>query len=95
MIENYYNLYSQIVLARIARWRQNRTMFISLRSFVMPQRGGALLLTAAAFAAGLTAGAVIAPVTASRGGAIAAIQPQRAATLSRRCAAVIRPTWCA
>ena len=42
----------------------------------MPQRGGALLLTAVAFAAGLTAGALIAPVTASRGGAMAAIQPQ-------------------
>ena len=42
----------------------------------MPQRGGALLLAAVAFAAGLTAGALIAPVTASRGGAIAAIEPQ-------------------
>ncbi len=42
----------------------------------MPQRGGALLLTAVAFAAGLTAGALIAPVTPSRGGAIAGIQPQ-------------------
>ncbi len=40
----------------------------------MPQRGGALLLTAVAFAAGLTAGALFAPVTIGRGGAIAAVQ---------------------
>jgi hypothetical protein len=51
-------------------------MFISLRSFVMPQQGGPLLLTAAAFAAGLTAGALLGPVSASRGGAIVAVQPQ-------------------
>ena len=33
----------------------------------MPQRGGALLLAAATFAAGLTAGVLIAPVSAGRG----------------------------
>ena len=50
----------------------------------MPQRGGALLLAAAAFAAGLTAGALIAPVGTSRGDAVAAIQtrePQPASAL--------------
>ena len=39
-------------------------MFTVIRSFALPQRGGALLLAAAAFAAGLTAGALIAPVSA-------------------------------
>ena len=41
-------------------------MFITLKSFAIPQRGGALVLAAACFAAGLTAGALIAPVGASR-----------------------------
>jgi endonuclease YncB( thermonuclease family) len=49
-------------------------MFLALKSFALPQRGGALLLATAAFAAGLTAGALIAPVSASRGDAVAAIQ---------------------
>ena len=49
-------------------------MFTASKSFAMPQRGGALLL-AAAFAAGLTAGALIAPVGASRGGEVGAAQP--------------------
>ena len=56
----------------------------SLKSFVLPLRGGALLLAAAAFAAGLTAGALIAPVAAGRGDAVAAIetrQPQPASAL--------------
>ena len=43
-------------------------MFLTLKSLALPQRGGALLLAAATFAAGLTAGALIAPVSASRGG---------------------------
>jgi hypothetical protein len=44
-------------------------LFLTLKSFAMPQRGGAMLLAAAAtFAAGLTAGALIVPVGASRGG---------------------------
>jgi endonuclease YncB( thermonuclease family) len=41
-------------------------MFLTLKAFAMPQRGGVLLLAAATFAAGLTAGALIAPVGASR-----------------------------
>jgi endonuclease YncB( thermonuclease family) len=41
-----------------------RIMFFSLRSSAKPRRGGALLLAAAAFAAGLSAGALIAPVNA-------------------------------
>jgi micrococcal nuclease len=59
-------------------------MFTASKSFAMPQRGGALLLAAATFAAGLTAGALIAPAGASRGDAVAAIQarePQPASAL--------------
>jgi endonuclease YncB( thermonuclease family) len=41
-------------------------MFLTLRSVPMPQRGRPLLAAAAAFAAGLTAGALIAPATAGR-----------------------------
>ena len=37
---------------------------MTLRSFAGPRHGGALLLAAAAFAAGLSAGALIAPVSA-------------------------------
>ena len=44
----------------------------------MPQRGGLLLLAAATFAAGLTAGALIAPVGADRGDAVAASQTREA-----------------
>jgi endonuclease YncB( thermonuclease family) len=60
-------------------------MFTASKSFALPQRGGTLLLLAAAtFAAGLTAGALIAPVSAGRGDAVAAIQtrePQPASAL--------------
>ena len=62
----------------------DRTMFTTAKSFAMPQRGGALLLAAATFAAGLTAGALIAPVNAQRGEAGATIQtrePQPASAL--------------
>ncbi len=53
-------------------------MFITLKSFALPQRGGALLLAAATFAAGLTAGALIAPVGASRSGdQVAAIETRQ------------------
>jgi endonuclease YncB( thermonuclease family) len=48
------------------------TMFLSMKFLAHPARGGALLLTAVAFAAGLTAGALIAPL----GEAVAAIQTQ-------------------
>ena len=40
-------------------------MFTTLKSFAVPQRGGALLLAAATFAAGLTAGVLIAPAPAA------------------------------
>jgi endonuclease YncB( thermonuclease family) len=53
-------------------------MFLTLKSFAMPQRGGLLLLAAATFAAGLTAGALIAPVGAGRGDAVAASQTREA-----------------
>jgi endonuclease YncB( thermonuclease family) len=53
-------------------------MFLTLKSFAMPQRGGLLLLAAATFAAGLTAGALIAPGSASRGDAVAASQTREA-----------------
>jgi endonuclease YncB( thermonuclease family) len=42
-------------------------MLLTLKSFAAPGRGGALLAAAACFAAGLTAGAFIAPVAAGRG----------------------------
>jgi endonuclease YncB( thermonuclease family) len=48
-------------------------MFLIWKSFALLPRGGAPLLAAAAFAAGLTAGALIAPVSASRGDLAAAI----------------------
>ena len=41
-------------------------MLLTLRSFSLPRRGGALVLAAACFAAGLTAGALMVPVSASR-----------------------------
>jgi len=41
-------------------------MLLTLRSFSAPGRGGVLLAAAVCFAAGLTAGALIAPVAASR-----------------------------
>jgi micrococcal nuclease len=45
-----------------------------LKSVAMLQRGGALLLAALTFAAGLTAGALIAPVGASRADVVATTQ---------------------
>jgi len=44
-----------------------RSMFLTLKAVTLPARGGAFLLAAAAFAAGLTAGALIGPVGAGRG----------------------------
>ena len=41
-------------------------MLLALKSFVAPRRGGALVLAAACFAAGLTAGALLGPVAAGR-----------------------------
>jgi endonuclease YncB( thermonuclease family) len=52
-------------------------MFLTLKHFAAPQRGGALLLAAACFAAGLTAGALIAPVSAGRGVEPVAQEPAR------------------
>jgi endonuclease YncB( thermonuclease family) len=42
-------------------------MFTALNSLATPARGGVLLLAAAAFAVGLTAGALVAPIGISRG----------------------------
>jgi endonuclease YncB( thermonuclease family) len=53
-------------------------MFLTLKSFAMPKRGGLLLLAAATFAAGLTPGALIALVGAGRGDAVAASQTRKA-----------------
>jgi endonuclease YncB( thermonuclease family) len=41
-------------------------MFLKLRSYAGPRQGGALLLAAAAFAAGLGAGVLVVPVSAGR-----------------------------
>jgi micrococcal nuclease len=45
-------------------------MFLPLRSLALPQRGGALILAAAAFAVGLSTGAVLAPNVAANNAAI-------------------------
>jgi endonuclease YncB( thermonuclease family) len=57
-------------------------MFLTLRHFARPQRGGVLMLAAVCFAAGLTAGALIVPVGASRGveAAPAPVRTQTAAS---------------
>jgi endonuclease YncB( thermonuclease family) len=57
-------------------------MFLTLNSFALPRRGGALLLALAAFAAGLSAGALIAPVGASRGESVAALETRPPAPVS-------------
>jgi len=49
-------------------------MFTASKSYALPQRGGALLLAAATFAAGLAAGALVGPVSARRGDAAVATQ---------------------
>ncbi len=54
-------------------------MFLTLKAFGLPARGNAWLLVAAGFAAGLTAGALIAPVGASRGVEVPVAAPQRPA----------------
>ena len=41
-------------------------MFLSLKTLTMPGRGGVVLLAAAAFAAGISAGALVLPGSASR-----------------------------
>lgn len=50
----------------------SRTVFLSLKSFAMPARGGALLLAAVSFAAGLTTATLLAPVSAGRSMTVAA-----------------------
>lgn len=52
-------------------------MLLTLRHFASPQRGSALLLAAVCFAAGLTAGALVAPVGVSRGNEAAAPEQGR------------------
>jgi endonuclease YncB( thermonuclease family) len=49
-------------------------MFLSLKASALPSRAAALLLAAAAFAAGLAVGALMAPVSASRGVAVPAVR---------------------
>ncbi len=59
-------------------------MFLTLRSFAAPRQGGALLLAAATFAAGLSAGALIAPVRAGPEPVVAAPAAARRYRLARR-----------
>ena len=66
-------------------------MFLTLNAFALPRRGGALLLAAAAFAAGLSVGALIAPVAASRGSDRAPRSRRGHRHLCPSCAAAIRP----
>jgi micrococcal nuclease len=56
-------------------------MFLTLRSFAGPRQGGVPLLAAAAFAAGLSAGALMTPVSAGQAPAIAAPGTNASATL--------------
>ena len=64
-------------------------MFITLKHFAHPQRGGVLMLAAACFAAGLTAGALVAPVGASRGLEAAPAAPiERASSLGPQAGAL-------
>jgi micrococcal nuclease len=56
-------------------------MFLMLRSFAGPRQGGVLLLAAAAFAAGLSAGALITPVSADRVATAAAPAASASTTL--------------
>ena len=59
-------------------------MFLTLKSFAHPARGSALFLTAAAFAAGLTAGVLIAPSGAGRvSDAVAAVETRPAVSALR------------
>ena len=62
----------------------NAIMFLTPKVLTLPARGGAWLLAAAGFAAGLTAGALIAPVGASRGVEAPVAAPQRPATSAWR-----------
>jgi micrococcal nuclease len=57
-------------------------MFLTLKSFALQQHGGALLQADAVFAAGLSAGALIAPVGAGRHDAVAASQTREAQPVS-------------
>ena len=54
----------RIVLAPMVVVPVFRSMALTLKHFARPQCGGVLLLAAACFAAGLTAGALVAPVGA-------------------------------
>jgi endonuclease YncB( thermonuclease family) len=59
-------------------------MFLTSKAFGLPAHGGAWLLTAAGFAAGLTAGVLIAQVGAGRGVAAPVALPQQPAISARR-----------
>ena len=50
-------------------------MFLALKSFIHPARGGPLLLAAACFAGGLAAGVLLAPATVNSGFAPAVAPP--------------------
>ena len=52
------------------------SMFQALRHFATPRHGGVLMLTAACFAAGLTAGALIVPVNTGRASAPEPVRPE-------------------
>ena len=69
-------------------------MFLTLKSFALPPRGATLVLAAACFAAGLSVGALIAPLAASRAFDAAALlsraEPTMGALRSGHPAEVIR-----
>jgi endonuclease YncB( thermonuclease family) len=71
-----------IALARIGFYAVPRMMLLTLRSITLPRRGGTLLATLAAFAADLTAGALLAPADAGRSADRAALVLARAAPAS-------------
>jgi micrococcal nuclease len=56
-----------------------RSMFLAPKVLTLPARGGTWLLAVAGFVAGLTAGALVAPVGASRGVEAPVAAPQRPA----------------
>ena len=67
-VELYFRFYQRLCLAESGAQAIIRSMFLTRKSFALPQRGATLVLAAACFAAGLSAGALIAPVAASRDG---------------------------
>jgi endonuclease YncB( thermonuclease family) len=66
------------------------SMFLALRHFATPRHGGVLMLAAACFAAGLTAGALIMPVDTGRAPAPEPVRLESAALRSGHPAEVVR-----